>query len=46
MLNFTVPVFDLRRSYRNVRSRKCPDNVRKRSWKSLEIYFQNSVGTL
>jgi len=43
VLNITASVFDLGRSYGNVRSGKCPDSVWKRSWKSLEIYFQNCV---
>jgi len=46
MLNFTVPVFDMGRSCGNVTSGKCPDNVWKRSWRSLEIHFQNCVETL
>jgi len=41
VLNIIVPVFDLGRSYENVRSGKRPE-----IWKSLEIYIQNCVGTL
>jgi len=43
VLNITVAVFDLVRSYGNVRSGKSPENVWKWSWKRLEIYFQNCV---
>jgi len=46
MLNITVPVFDLGRSYENVKSGKSPENVWKRSSKCLKVYFQNCVGTL
>jgi len=46
VLNVLVPVFDLDRLYRNVRSGKSPENVWKRSWKSAEIYIQNCVGAL
>jgi len=46
VLNALVPVFDMGRSYRNVRPEKRPENVWKRSWKTLEIYIQNCVGTL
>jgi len=46
VLNITVPVYNLSWSYANVRSGKSPENVWKRSWKSMEIYFQNCVGTL
>ena len=46
ILNNIGSVFDLGRSYGNVRSGKSPENVWKRSWKSLEIYFQNCVRTL
>jgi len=43
VLTITVPVFDMGRSYGNVKSGKNPENVWKRSWKSLEIYFQNCI---
>jgi len=35
VLNVTVPVFDLGRSFWNVRSGESAENVWKRSWKSL-----------
>jgi len=43
MLNILVPEFDLGNSSRNTRSGKSPENVWKRSWKSMEIYIQNCV---
>jgi len=46
VLNITVRVFGLGRSYTNVKSGKSPENVWKRSWKCLQTYFQNCVGTL
>jgi len=46
VLNIIALIFDLGKSYGNVRSGTYPENVWKTSWKSLEIYIQNCVGTL
>jgi len=43
VLNIKAVVFVLGRSHGNIRSEKSLENVWTRSWKSLEIYFQNCV---
>jgi len=44
--NIIAPVYDLGRSYGNVRSGRSSENIWKRSWKCLEIDIQNFVRTL
>jgi len=44
VLNIIVTAFDMGRSYRKIRFVKRPENVWKRSWKCLKMYFQNCAG--